>query len=125
MKGQAEKRFTFSQKLSIKVTAYLRWSFSSFEHAFSISPILMYAVILLQNLWWFDMDVPENEKELFSADDRPTDSAKKIVQALGVEVTAKPADLHIYINGKDVLEHYVLDTLLITVNKPVSNAPKP
>ena len=37
------------------------------------------------------MDVPENEKELFSADDRPTDSAKKIVQALGVEITAKPS----------------------------------
>ena len=36
------------------------------------------------------MDVPENEKELFSADDRPTDPAKKIVQALGVEITAKP-----------------------------------
>jgi hypothetical protein len=71
------------------------------------------------------MDVPENEKELFSADDRPTDSAKKIVQALGVEITAKPTELRIYINGKDVLEHYVLDTLLITVKKPVSNAPKP
>ena len=38
------------------------------------------------------MDVPENEKELFSADDRPTDSAKKIVQALGVEITAKPSE---------------------------------
>jgi hypothetical protein len=71
------------------------------------------------------MDVPENEKELFSADDIPTDPAKKIVQALGVEITAKPTELHIYINGKDVLEHYVLDTLLITIKKPISNAPKP
>ena len=71
------------------------------------------------------MDVSENEKELFSADDRPTDPAKKIVQALGVEITAKPTELHIYINVKDVLEHYVLDTLLITAKKPVSNTSKP
>jgi hypothetical protein len=70
------------------------------------------------------MDVPENEKELFSADDRSTDPAKKMVQVLGVEITAKPADLHIYINGKDVLEHYVLDTLLITAKKPQLNDPK-
>ncbi len=32
-------------------------------------------------------------------DDRPTDPAEKIVQASGVEVTAKPSGLHIYING--------------------------
>ncbi len=64
------------------------------------------------------MDVPENEIEFFSADDRPTDPAKKIVQALGVEITAKPADLHIYLIGKDILEYYVLDTLLITTKKP-------
>ena len=69
------------------------------------------------------MDIPENEIELFSADDRPTEIAKKIVQALGVEITAKPADLHIYLNGKDILEHYVIDTLLITTKKP-QNVPK-
>ena len=61
------------------------------------------------------MDVPENEKELFSADDKSTDPAKKTVKALGVEILAKPADLHIYLNGKDIMENIVLDTLLITV----------
>jgi hypothetical protein len=70
------------------------------------------------------MDVPENEKELFSADDRSTDPAKKVVQALGVEITAKPADLRIYVNGKDVLEHYVWDTLLVTAKKPLPNISK-
>jgi hypothetical protein len=70
------------------------------------------------------MDVPENEKELFSADDRSTDPNKKMVHVLGVEVTAKPADLRIYINGKDILEHYVLDTLLITAKKPQLNESK-
>jgi hypothetical protein len=70
------------------------------------------------------METPENEKELFSADDRSTDPANKIVRALGVEITAKPADLRIYINGKDILEHYVLDTLLITAKKPLTNFTK-
>jgi len=73
------------------------------------------------------MNVPENEKELFSADNRPTDPTKKIVQALGIEVTAKPTDLRVYINGKDILEHYIVDTLLITVKQPATalSASKP
>ena len=72
------------------------------------------------------MDVPENEKELFSANDKATDVTKKTVKTLGVEIAAKPADLRIYVNGVDIMECIVLDTLLITIpsKNALSNAPK-
>ncbi len=70
------------------------------------------------------MDTPENEKEIFSIDDKA-----KIVKTLGIEVAAQPKDIHIYINGagKDLMKTIVLDSLLITVSvpKPAAESQQP
>ena len=55
-----------------------------------------------------------DEKELFSANNR-----SQLVKALGVELNCKTDDLHIYVNGKDLMEDITLDTLLITCSLPV------
>jgi hypothetical protein len=72
------------------------------------------------------MDVPINQKELFSVnaakDASPTEQQ---VKALGVALTTNPEDLHIYVNGKDLMETVILKTLLITERKPLSQQSKP
>lgn len=40
-----------------------------------------------------------------------------MVRVLGVETAFKPEDLHILVNGEDIMETIVLDTLLITGKK--------
>ena len=49
------------------------------------------------------------EEELFSVDDKT-----KIVRALGVELVAKPQDLHVYVDGRDILKQMVYDEIRIT-----------
>jgi hypothetical protein len=63
------------------------------------------------------------EEELFSIDDKT-----KLVKALGIEIVAKSSDVHIYVDGKDVLSQLVFDKIVITANvrkavDPTSDAP--
>ncbi len=59
------------------------------------------------------MDVAENERELFCIEEKI-----KLVKALGIQIDANPDDVHIYVNGKDLMKNVVLDTLLVTVSEP-------
>jgi len=69
------------------------------------------------------MDVPVNEKELFSVNaSKDALPAEQIAKALGVALATNPDEIHIYVNGKDLMETVVLKTLLITERKtPAAN----
>jgi len=67
------------------------------------------------------MSVPSSETELFHMDD-----TRKIVLALGIQQAFKPEDLHIYINGNDIMKTSVVDAIVITgVNQPKTPAAQP
>jgi hypothetical protein len=49
------------------------------------------------------------EREILVVDDKV-----KLVKALGIEVNCKPEDLHVLINGVDIMEVSVIETIRIT-----------
>jgi hypothetical protein len=61
------------------------------------------------------------EEELFSINDKA-----KVVRALGIELVAKPDDIHIYVDGKDILHQMLYDEIRIaaTVHKIAEAAPQ-
>lgn len=59
-------------------------------------------------------------REIFSVEDKT-----KLVKAIGIDIAVRPEDLHIYVNGKDILKHFVLDTFLITSSVKAPVAPQP
>jgi len=49
------------------------------------------------------------KKRVFLADRR------KGVEALGIELDAKPEQIHVYINGVDITENLLIDTIEVVI----------
>lgn len=52
------------------------------------------------------------EEEIFSAS-----SKDRIIKALGIRVAANLEDLHVYVNGVDIVKSVVLEEVRITMNR--------